>query len=243
MKSVKAHSYKNELSCISKVAEQRKKDLDKALQKKMDAIIDELGIDHDKTLTKREVILILELLGIELNGYQKTELEVAVERAHRFQSQSLKAWIMKHRNFVTCKVLVGQVKEAKDIAEEKKDETILPEIKTSKHSKSCEKSTFLRKAGIDSYIQLIKRNKDIKIKFEKMVENAANEYKTRSGTKGRSYGNKVKQRLFNSIREHKRSFIRNVELLSLMQKNCCQMQYFRKLMFTGIVNEQDIPSL
>ena len=238
-----------ELERISMVAEQRRKRLNQVLQEKIGAVIDELGIDAERKLTKREAALILEILGIELNIYQKIELEITVDRSHTFNSQSLKGWIMKYRNFVMCKIVDKKsnepidTTEEKEIVERKGRESVLPDIKASKHSQLSRRSCIRERVSMDSYMELIKRNKNMKVRFGKALGNVVNSYKARSGSKGESYRNTVKKRINNSTQEYKRSFIRNVELLSLMQKNCGQMQRFRKLMLTGITTPKNIPFL
>ena len=90
----------SEFDKVAKRLKMREKRAKIALEKKLDAVLQELKLDSDRKLSKSDARLILELLGIELNEYQKSELEATIERAHCFNANKLQSWIVMHKNFI-----------------------------------------------------------------------------------------------------------------------------------------------
>lgn len=199
-----------ELVQISKVAEEREKELKKSISKKCDQLLQQLNIDYDSDLSIRDVNLMLELMGIELNMYQRAELNVTITRAHSYKIKSFKDWMFKNRNFILCK-LVG--KSSEDLHKTKASNLTLPAINNRS------RSTTRVQTNVD-YTKLLKKHKEIKVKFTQELEKLYNENKK---MKRDPKGKKVLERLNKSMKEQKRTFAKNAELLSLIQKYSTQM--------------------
>ena len=160
---------------ISKTAIDRKKTLNKVLQKRVDGIVDKLDFNPDAQLTKREVYLVLDLLGIELNCYQRSELEANVNEISSnkiscFNVQSLKNWIMRNRNFIVCKVIgvnaikpdsLNDIPERKNLEKEVKTALKLPDINKTKRNNSCQRSGITNKINLNSYMEAMKDRKSV----------------------------------------------------------------------------------
>ena len=195
-----------ELELISKLAQKRKKQIKTALDTKCDKIMDQLGLDFDKNLTKKDVSMILDILNIELNSYQKAELYSTIERSHRFNSRSLKLWILKNRNFILCKVVnkYGSDKQivngftTNDVTE--KEDISLPPISPNKLPKSkpvaC-KSKLVMKPKKQS-VSVCERNNRLK---EHELEK------------------RTIERLNSSIKKQKAAFSQNLKLLKSIRRN------------------------
>ena len=95
----------SEFDRISKIAKARKKETWTLIGKKCDQIMEQFGIESESKLSKRDAHLILDIIGIELNQYQKIEFDQLMARSHCFTGESLKYWIFKNRNFLLCKVI------------------------------------------------------------------------------------------------------------------------------------------
>ena len=93
----------NSLSTFEKLAQKAKEreiKMRKILDKKYEKSVEELGLNPDNKLTKADARLLLELLGLELNEYQKNELDATLDRVRGFNCSKLKNWIIKNRNFI-----------------------------------------------------------------------------------------------------------------------------------------------
>ncbi len=71
-----------------------------ALSRAVDKAVQDLGLDPDKRLSKRHARLIMELMGLELNEYQRSEFDAFMDRSHVFGPEKLKLWIIKNRHFL-----------------------------------------------------------------------------------------------------------------------------------------------
>ena len=220
--------------------------------------MDKLNIDEERKLTKHEVKLILEILRFELNEYQRNDLEVLIERSHCFNIKSLKAWVSKNRKFIlhyntnikdaTNKTafvtgeLSSQKNKTVDLTNNKAMNSVtLPKISMiSKRASSYKRDTSPGKLGktvIGKYVEFVKKNKGIRESFQKKLEQTLEKQKKVSGEEGKEYSKKVRERLRKSIKKQQNEYVKNVELLALMQKYCCQMQRFRSIMLNGTTNK------
>ena len=195
-----------ELVQISKVVQEREKLLKKSISQKCDQALQQLKIDYEANLSTRDVNLVLELMNFELNIYQRAELNATITKAQSFKIKSLKDWIFKNRNFILCKV-IGPTARTTSL------ETKLPAIK--------DRSRLIGRIHTNAdYIRLAKKNKEISSKFTKELDELYNaNVKIKEDIKGK----KVLERLNRSMKEQQRSFVKNVELLSLIKKYSTHM--------------------
>ena len=75
------------------------------LEQDCNKVLMELNLNLNTKLTRAEVRIILDILGLELTTYQKGELHILIEKAHCFNGNALKRWIIKNRRFIICKYL------------------------------------------------------------------------------------------------------------------------------------------
>ena len=230
---------KSEFNKISHVAQVREQRLKETIDEKCDKIAEELNINTKGKLGKREVKHIIEVLGFDLNAYQKSELESTVERAHFFNLKSLKNWVAKNRHFILCRVVNSEdSKSYKNNKEEfpnkkyfKMNRTIgnpLPSIKRNRRTLSqYQVPKVVDNVILKSYVDCLKQNEENKRRYKEQLEDALDAYKLRNREKGIEYEKKVMERLNKSLRDHQESYIKNMELLSFMKQNCQQMTKIR----------------
>ena len=60
----------------------------------------QLDISAETQLKHKDALTIMQLLGLELNEYQKAELDNTMDRAHEFNPFKLRGWILKNHNFL-----------------------------------------------------------------------------------------------------------------------------------------------
>ena len=120
---------------------------------------------------------------------------------------------------------------------------ILPEIGNKNRSafigttSSSSSSPYQKKraeAGMSDYVELVKKNKKIRELFKRKLGQTLERQKKESGEQGKEYAKDVRERLRKCVKDQRNDFVRNVELLALMQKYCCQMQRFRNMMLSDI---------
>ncbi len=83
-------------------------------------------------------------------------------------------------------------------------------------------------------MELVKRNRQMREQFQQRLGQTLERHKALSGAEGKEYARKVRERLRKCVRDQNSEFVRNVEMLSLMQKYCCEMQRFRSMMLSDV---------
>ncbi len=89
-----------EFDRISRKVKERERRSRAGLNRALDNAVVDLGIDPDHRLSSSHARLLLELLGLELNEYQREELDSLMGRSHAFGVEKLRSWIMKNRQFI-----------------------------------------------------------------------------------------------------------------------------------------------
>ncbi len=82
------------------------------------------------------------------------------------------------------------------------------------------------------YTELVRKNRQIREMFERKLGQTLERHNAASGEEGKDYALKVRERLRKCVREQRQEFVRNVEMMALMQNCCCEMQRFRCMMLS-----------
>ena len=110
----------------------------------------------------------------------------------------------------------------------------LPEIGQKRSTSFHTNGSRKRGVGAVDYVELVKKNKQIREMFQRKLGQTVERQKMISGEEGKEYAKKVRERLRKCVKDQNSEFVRNVELLALMQKYCCQMQRFRNIMLSDV---------
>ncbi len=70
------------------------------ISKRYEQALTQLGVSEKARLKQKDASLLLQFLGLDLNEYQKAELDATIERAHDFPPSKLRSWILQHHSFL-----------------------------------------------------------------------------------------------------------------------------------------------
>eukprot|EP00826_Nyctotherus_ovalis_P007789 TRINITY_DN11990_c0_g1_i2.p1 TRINITY_DN11990_c0_g1~~TRINITY_DN11990_c0_g1_i2.p1 ORF type:complete len:241 (+),score=6.56 TRINITY_DN11990_c0_g1_i2:62-784(+) len=193
-----------------------------ALEEDCDKVLTELNLDANTQLTRAEVKMILDILGLELNNYQRGELNILIEKMHCFNGNVLKRWIVKNRRFVLCKHLGRSLEAISNItirrlpsiqfkASALKNSVTLPQIKLAKTPLRAGNKERLKNLLVDK-------------SFERVFPTSGN---------GSDYCQKVRQKLATYLNDQEAYFAKSKQLINFIHDQCRQMKHFQNL----ILNE------
>ena len=196
----------------------KKLGLKSSLEYEYDCILEELKIDPESKLTQNNIRRIIEILGLELSSYQRSELNNVVSRAHYFNGNSLKQWLSKNKSFILSKYAKITLKPYKD------EKRIGSKIKISLNKSLND--IVLPKIRINSQINLHDR-KSFKnnIFIDKRMRNFTN-----SKTDESNYCKRIEEKFGKYLRNQQESFKDNMEWIAFIRKQCLQIKYFKKLL-------------
>eukprot|EP00826_Nyctotherus_ovalis_P043884 TRINITY_DN4681_c0_g2_i1.p1 TRINITY_DN4681_c0_g2~~TRINITY_DN4681_c0_g2_i1.p1 ORF type:complete len:159 (+),score=42.53 TRINITY_DN4681_c0_g2_i1:209-685(+) len=155
----------------------------------------------------------LELMGLELNIYQRAELNAMIAKSREFKVNALKLWLFKNRNFILCRLAGKDLKKRAESPGEK--ESTLPGIKDRSRS-----TGRVHANPHSDYYKLAKRNKEIMQGFTQQIENL---YKRSEDAVQVSRVKKILERLNKTMKEQRNTYAKNIELLSLIRKYSNEM--------------------